>query len=935
MPALLGEINRNDAHPIGFPRYLFAPNFPIIGHVPDLLRTKLFKPVLRPSLIARNQLIDRLNTELRRSSSGFAARLTLVSAPAGFGKTTLVAAWLDQLAGEPAAWLSLDEGDNDPARFLTYLIAALRTAIPEVGQAADALLHAPQSPAIEATLTALINDLSRRTRPVILALDDYHVINTPAIHQALDYLLKHLPPNLHLLIATRSDPPLPLSRLRSHGQLIEVRAADLRFNLDEAGRFFSQAMGLTLSPAETAMLEQRTEGWVVGLQLAALSMQGRDDYPAFIAAFTGSHRYILDYLTDEVLERRPRGSRNFLLQTSILNRLCGPLCDALTGRNDSQAVLQQLEQANLFLARLDDERRWYRYHHLFAEVLRERLLDEQAEQLPELHRRAGAWLEQHGLSEEAINHAIAGGDYEQAARLVEQLSGNLLRKGASASVARWLEAMPVEVVHARPRLCLIYGWYYVMGPAINPDRAEEWVQFALRAAPAGPTPDSDFIGEVASLRAMITSIWGDTTESIAVARQALVALPAGSPWRGMMTFCLGSTLLLAGDVIAAAPALEEALRLSREDGAYYIQLNAASFLGDIQVFQGRLDRAEETYQQVLSWTDHGVPQKGALMARAGLANVLCERNQLDAALAHIQPAIEQLERVGGAWSTLVLNRALARVQQAQGKWPDALAALEHAQRVGQRTGVNIVATQAAALRARLLLARGEVHAAQQWAANSGISPDDEIAGHAGLHEEEYLTLARVLSARHEHDAALALLNQLLLSAESEGKTGSVLTISVLQALVAQAQGDWDRAPAFLERALLLAEPEGYIRLFVDEGEPMHALLVEYRSLILSRRSVESDNRRRRLPAYIDRLLAAFVVPGPQTGPALPGYLEPLSERELEVLLLIAGGASNQEIADRLYLAVPTVKKHVSNIFGKLNVSSRTQAVAEARALSLL
>jgi len=907
-----------------------------------LVRTKLFRPVLRPSLIARRHLIDRLNTGLLRGDSGFAARLTLVCAPAGFGKTTLVAAWLAQLpdfdplmAGEQVAWLSLDEGDNDPARFLAYLIAALQTAIPEVGQAAELQLHSPQPAAAEATLTVLINDLSERARPVVLVLDDYHVIAAPAVHQALAYLLKHLPPGMHLLIATRSDPPLRLSRLRSQSQLVEVRAGDLRFNLDETGRFFSQAMGLSLSPTETAQLEQRTEGWVTGLQMAALSLQGRADPRAFISAFTGSHRYILDYLTDEVLERRPAGSRLFLLQTSILDRLCGPLCDAVTGRDDSRQVLAQLEQANLFLIPLDDERRWYRYHHLFAEVLRQRLAQEQAHHLPELHRRAALWFEQNGLSEEAINHAIAGGAYEQAARLIERLAGTLLRKGAGASVARWLEAMPPEVVRAHPQMCLINGWLNVMGPALNPERAEEWVQVALRATPADQPADAQFAGEVAALQAMIASIWSEAASSIELSRRALAALPAHSPWRGLMTFCLGSTLFLDGDVIAAKHILEEALRLSREDGDHYIQLNAAGFLGDIQVFQGRLGRAAEIYRQTLSWADPGVPQKGALMAHAGLAHILAERNQLEDSLSNVHSGLEQLEKVGGAWAALVLNRELARIELAQGNPADALTALEHARQLGRTTRVNIVAAQAAALTARLHLLRGDLPAAQRWAADNKLGPDDSQADHPGLHEEEYLSLARLLNAQGDYAPALSLLERLMRAAEREGRMGSATAIAVLQALTRQAQGDASRALASLRSALRLAEPEGYVRLFVDEGEPMRALLSDFRALLQPRLSITSDSESRRLLAYTDRLLSVFAPAGREAAGQPGDYLEPLSERELEVLRLMAAGASNREIADRLYLAVPTVKKHVSNILGKLNVSNRTQAVAEARALEML
>ncbi|HEX6386100.1 MAG TPA: tetratricopeptide repeat protein [Anaerolineae bacterium] len=906
------------------------------------MQTKLFKPAPRPSLITRPHLIEQLNASLGQGTQGFTARLTLVSAPAGFGKTTLIANWLAQLpianrelSVDNCAWLSLDESDNDPVRFLSYLIAALQTAVPHIGQAAVQLLQSSQPPAAEAILTSVINDVSQNDQPIILVLEDYHVIDTPTVHQALTFLLDHLPPLLHLLITTRSDPPLHLSRLRACRQMIEIRTDDLRFTFDEAGQFFNQVMGLTLSNEETAALEQRTAGWIAGLHLVALSLQDREDKAGFIASFTGNSRFIMDYLVDEVLQRRPPGTGQFLLQTAFLDPLCGSLCDAVTGQQDGQANLERLEQANLFITPLDDARIWYRYHPLFAEVLQARLRQTQPDRVPELLRRAVAWHASQGMIDEAVRYALAGADFEEAAHLIEAVAGNMLRRGASASVMRWLDAMPEEVIRARPRLCLARGWTYIMGPAISLERAGEWVQLAIRATAAGQSPDADLGGEVAALQAMIAAIWSEVTRSIELSRQALDSLPADSPWRSVMAFCLGSTLFLSGDVAASADALEEALRLSQADGAHYIQLNAASFLADIQVFQGHLGRATEMYQQVLAWTEHGIPQKGALMAHGGLAHILCEQNRLDAALAHVQLGVEQSEQVGGAWAALVLYRALARVHQAQGNWTDALDALDRAYQIGQSTQVSIVVTLAAALRARLQLAQGDLEAAEVWAANSGLSPDDPEASHPGLREEEYLSLARVLSAQGRHAEALSLLDRLLQAAEGEARMGSAIVIRILQGLLMQAQSNTAHALTFLERALVLAESEGYIRVFADEGEPLRALLDDFRSRLVTRLGTKPDNRSSRLLAYANRLLAAFPLTGILAAPRLEFHLEPLSERELEVLRLIATGASNRDIADSLVLAVTTVKKHVSNILSKLNSTSRTQAVAEARELGLL
>lgn len=498
----------------------------------------------------------------------------------------------------------------------------------------------------------------------------------------------------------------------------------------------------------------------------------------------------------------------------------------------------------------------------------------------------------------------------------------MLRKGSSATLVRWLDMMPEAVVRERPRLCLTRGWTYAMGTVIRPERAAEWVQLAIRATlDDQQLPDADFTGEVAALQAMIASIWDEVSDSIKYSRQALDSLPADSPWRSMMTFCLGSVLFLAGDTAGATHFLGEAVRLSQEDGSHYIQLNAASFLGDLEVLRGQLGRAAEMYEQVLTWADHSIPQKGALMAHGGLAHIFYERNQLDAALDHVKVGVEQLELVGGAWSSLVLNRTLARIQQTQGNWTEALDALERAYQNGQRTQVKVVLTQTAALRARLQLAQGELEAAVQWAADSGLSVDDAKAGHPGLREEEYLVFARVLNAQNRHAETQFLLNRLLRSAEAEGRIGSAITILVLQCLSLRTQGNPAGALTLLARALALGEAEGYCRVFLDEGEPMADLLRQTRLRDPS-------------ASYANRLLAAFSTNEFQhrTADLLP---EPLSSRELEVLHLLATGASNQDIAARLFIAVSTVKKHMGHILVKLDTPNRGQAIVRARNLGLL
>jgi len=892
----------------------------------ELLRTKLFIPRPRSNLVSRPRLIERLNTGLDK-------KLTLIAAPAGFGKTTLLSEWIPQ-SPRCVTWFSLDEGDNDPAQFWAYFITSLQQLHPDLGADALILLQAPQAPPITSILTGLINDLIAFPDTFVAVLDDYHVINSQPIHEALTFLIDHLPGNMNLVITTRVDPSLQLARLRARNQLTELRANDLRFTVDEATAFLSQVMGLSLSAGEVAALETRTEGWIAGLQIAALSMQGHDDIPGFIEAFSGSHRHILGYLAEEVLNHQTEDILHFLLQTSILDRLCGPLCDAVTGETGSQAILEKLELTNLFITPLDDEGRWYRYHHLFAEVLQARLRQVQPDQIPELHRRVGSWFARQGMLAEAVQHELAGANFDQASHLIEQVAGNMLRKGVAASLVRWLEALPNETLRTHPRLCLARGWSFVWGSEFSLEQAEEWVQFALEAMTPDSIPDPELEGEVYALQALIAADRVDVALSRELSQRALECLPAGSPWLGVTTFCLGSALYAAGELSAAAAVLTETVQLSQADGDFYIQLIAGNFLADMQVFQGRLGRAGELYRQVLTWGDHGIPQKGALVAHAGLANVLCEQDQLEAALAHVQAGLEQLEQVGGPAAALWLYRSLARIQHAKGDWAAALNALERAYQSGQRAQILFVMGQAAALRARLQLAQGDRDAAGQWLAASGISPDDPQADHPGVREVEYLACARVLTAQDRYPQALSLLDRLLASAESGGRIGSVIENLALQSLVFQSQGSTTRALACLVRALRLAEPEGYLRVFVDEGDPMRILITEFQELSRQKLSAGADEEILRLLAYTEKLLSTLAQP-PEAAHAPVPLPELLSERELEILHLIAKGCSNQEIAALLVIAVSTVKSHINNLYGKLGTHRRTQVVARARELGLL
>ena len=887
----------------------------------ELLRTKLLIPRQRKNLVHRPRLIDQLNAGLDR-------QLTLIAAPAGFGKTTLLSEWIPT-SPRCVTWFSLDEGDNDPVKFWSYFIVSLQQLDSQIGTGALALLQSPQAPPITSILTNLINDITVFPDAFAIVLDDYHVIDSQPIHDALKFLIDHLPANIHLVINTRADPPLQLARLRARDKLTELRANNLRFSREEAAAFLTQAMGLSLSAEDISALETRTEGWIAGLQIAALSLQGRSDISGFINAFSGSHRHILGYLAEEVINQQPKEILNFLLQTCILDRLCGPLCDEVTGNTNGQGTLQNLELANLFITALDDEGRWYRYHHLFAEVLRTRLKQAHAGRVSDLHRRARNWYARQGMMEDVVRHALAGGDFEEAARTIEGVASNLLRQGSSSSLIRWLDALPEEAIRARPRLCLVRGWTFLWGPTPHLESVDEWVQLALQRTLGNQSDDRDITGEAAVLQATTAAIRWDVVQSREYSQQALDYLPLDSPWRSVMALCLGTALFYAGDT-TASHFLGEALRLGQADGAHYIQLIAASFLAEIQMFQGHIGRAKEMYQQVLAWADHGLPQRGAVMAHSGLANILCEYNQLDAAITHLQLGSEQLQHVGGVWVALELYRSLARVHFAQGNWTEALNALNLASQNGQKAEVDLVAKQAAALQAQMELVCGNLGAGKDWAESSGLSSNDQEASHPGLREVEYLAYARILAAEGRRAEALSLLERLLQSAQAEERNGNAITIIAIQALVYHAQVNTSRAFERLECALTLADPEGFLRTFIDEGEPMHRLLLDYQSKIKKRISDSVDSESLRLLAYTDKLLAAFSKTVSDQQPGHETIAESLSERELDILRLVATGRSNQEIADILVIAMSTVKSHINSIYGKLGTNRRTQAVVIAR-----
>jgi LuxR family maltose regulon positive regulatory protein len=908
-----------------------------------LLRTKLFPPQAHPDLVPRLRLLGRLEEGARR-------KLTLVSAPAGFGKTTLLSEWRTiTLAKEwPAGWVSLDEGDNDPAVFFSYFIAALRAIEADIGEAPLTVLRSPQQLPLRSAVTILINEIASISKDFTLVLDDYHVIENRSVHDALAFLLEHMPPQMHLFIASRTDPPLPLARLRARSQMTELRAADLRFEPEEVAAFLNGMMGLKLSADDVAALEERTEGWVAAIQMVALSLQAQPDIPDFINEFTGSHRYIFDYLAEEVLQKQSHDVQDFLLKTSISDLLSGPLCDALTGRNDGQQKLEDLESANLFLAPLDNRRRWYRYHHLFSDFLRERLHRMQPDLAPELHRTASEWYEHNRLVTEAVEHALAAEDFERAARLVHRAAESMLQQGRLATLAGWMDALPERMASSQPRLYLFHAEsLFLLGQYEAAEADLQRVERALDESGDTPEASLDSVGGlpisdqerselrsmVAAIRASIASVYGDLPRTVALSQQALRGLPEEAlVWRGNTLAQLGVAYALNGDVQAASRTFAEAYAVNEAAGnAYAVQI-VTWRSARIQIMQGRLRQAAETYRELLQPASEQV-ELGQLpvtgYCHLDMGDLLREWNDLDVAAQHLKEGIERIERAGSPTILLDGYIALTRLRQAQGDEEGALKAVQEAERLVSRHHLpSRFVARLAAHQVRLWLAQGNLEAATRWARDR----EPAVGELRYLGEDEHLTLARVLTARSQPEQAAQLLERLLTTAEKEGRRNSVIEILVLQALAFRAQSDEGRALGALERALELAEPEGYIRTFVDEGAVMAKLLAHARETYAQGRRTTPYRGR---PHYVGRLLAAFGQPSRPISPGVHRSVEPLSERELEVLKLVAAGLKNQEIAEELYVVVGTVKAHIHSIYRKLGVHGRVHAVSRARELNLL
>jgi LuxR family maltose regulon positive regulatory protein len=897
--------------------------------------TKLHIPSPRADALLRMRLIQRLENGAREGRA-----LMLISAPAGFGKTTLISAWL-QHSQRPAAWLSLDQGDNDPLRFWRYIAAALQTMDAGWGTAALAMLLAPQTPPLESIVTALINDLAVAARSIVLVIDDYHVITDLNIHTSLDFFLDHMPPQAHVAITTREDPPLALPRRRARQQLTEVRAADLRFTLGEAADLLNSIMRLGLTNADIASLEQRTEGWAVGLQMAALSLQGRSDQHDFIAAFAGDDRYIADYLLEEVIQRQPPAVQDFLLKTSFLPRLSAALCDTVLDRRDSRSVLADLDRANLFIVPLDNRREWFRYHHLFSDLLRQRLGESIGEaELIGLYQTASAWFEQHDLFDEAIRLALNAHDYDRAAHLIELHSAWRFKHSELQTLADDISALPPGFLARHIHLLAMRSWALVASgrsadaardlqaieqiAGITEDDWKRWDELSDKARKA--------LVEVTVMRMRFLMDQGKVDRVLELAQQVLPQLAVdhqvwlyniSADLRPPVRFMVGVAREMRGELRAA----EEEFRTTATEGTEnpHIVALALGHLGSTQMQQGQLRAAAETYRKALELAEemgrYSSPFFGISQVQHG--GLLYEWNDLDAARQQIEEGIAQ-GKVWNSWEALLpgyLN--MARVKQARGDWVGAFAALDEMVAL-TRNAMPAAPLLAESMRAWLWLRQGRLENVERWSQNLGLNAQRDITV---SNEADLLTLARLLIAQNKLPEAAALLQRLIYATNNAGHWAALLTAQLWHAVVLDAQGHSREARQMLANVLRQAEPEGYVRLFVDAGLPAVRLLYQ---------AIEHDLS----PAYARRLLAAF----PQTDwspqpdrpvPATEELIEPLSDRELEVLRLIDQGLSNSEIAAKLVLSTGTVKVHTHNIFSKLGVNTRTQAVNKARALGLL
>jgi len=902
-----------------------------------ILATKLYIPPPPSKAVIRSRLVKQLTEGLITGH-----KLILISAPAGFGKSTLVSEWIVN-CGQQVAWISLDENDNDPARFLIYVISALQTVSPNFGVSILDALQSPQIPPIDSILTALLNEISLIPDDLILVLDDYHLTDAKSVDDALTFLIEHLPPQMHLVITTREDPSLPIPRLRARNQLTELRAVDLRFTPVEAAEFLNQVMGLNLTVEEVNALEARTEGWIAGLQLAALSMKGQQDVHGFIQAFAGDHRYIVDYLVEEVLRRQPEPIRNFLLQTSILDRLNGSLCDAVTAQTGSKSKLEQLQRGNLFLIPLDDKRDWYRYHHLFTDVLRMHLTMEQSELVPTLHHRASEWYEKNNFTADAIRHALAADDFERAANLIERAVPEARQNRQESTLLGWLKALPDEVIQHRPVLSVHYAGTLLQTGQLDDvekrlQQAERWLDKEIHEQPTY-VDGEDFQrlpSLVAMYRAGIALIHGKIADTLKYAQQVLDLVREDDDLlRGAASSLSGLAFWTNGDLETAHRMFSDGMAHLQKVGFISDVIGGSVTLADIRITQGRLLEAMNIYKRGLQLaTKQGAPAlRGAADMYVGMAELYRERNDLNNAVQSLQKSKDLDEFNGLPKNPYRWRVAIARIKESQGDYDAALQLLNEAEPL-YLSDFSPNTRPTMALKARIWIKQGELEKALDWARERKLSIEEEPSY---LREFEQITFAKILLSQYQSDHTesslndgIGLLERLMKASEAGGRNGSVIEILILLALAHQMQEDMPTALSSLERALKLAEPEGYIRMFVDEGSTMKILLREAATHKI-------------MPDYIVKLLSAFEAerkgigeePAPSASPTSSSLIEPLSQRELDILRLFKTELSGPEIAQELVIALSTVRTHTKSIYNKLNVNSRRGAVKRAIELGLI
>ena len=872
------------------------------------LETKFYIPSWREGGVTRLRLLERLQSGLIERR-----KLTLVSAPAGYGKTTLIAEWLWTIAdNSQIAWLSLDESDNDLSRFLGYWVAAFDRVDESLGASAQTLLDMPQLPPLDSFLDGLINNLSALDDSILLVLDDYHLISNPKIHEALEYFLDHQPVQVHLAITTREDPPFPLARMRARGQMTEIRAHDLRFTPEEAGQFFNQSMKLHLTPQSVDDLEKRTEGWAVGLQLAGLALQSLPDPQKFIETFRGSHRYVLDYLAEEVLRQQGEEVRRFLAQTSVLERLNASLCNALTERSDSQTVLTRLEQSNLFIIPLDNERDWYRYHHLFADYLRTELNKSEA---ADLFKKSALWHEENDLVHEAVKYALASADADFAADVIERaLDRHSTWSGGNvALLSSWLDVLPPQVFQSRPRLGLNSSRVlYLSGRFELAEQRINQTEQTLKSLP--DTPELEQMLALAALyRGSIAAVHGDCEQAIEQITFAQSRIPRENHLaHARALFSLGVAYEIGEQTDTAVQNYLQSSDEAQSAGVLFLAINALGAAAQIQIKQGHLRLAEQSCHQAIQLAE------GARIAPLGLAwsllgGIALERNDIPSAEQYLQDGIP-LSRQGGLVDDLVLGLAfLARLRTYQGDVANAIAATQEITSQMRKFGVPRMELLAAAIHARIELHMSQTQSAMHWEREYRAVRDESP------HEFQDLTLARVLLATGRLEEIPPILNPLLEKAESAGRMQTCIEAMLLLGLFHHAKKDSQSALEWIGKSLRLAAPEGFVRIFLDEGNPLLDLLPKARPAA---------------PELVDSLLGQNQPEGESRSAPIEQLPDPLSEQEIRVLKLIVAGKSNQQIADELVITVGTAKWHVHNVLQKLGVGNRPQAIARARELGI-